>query len=187
MHKLMCIYSPHHISTALNGAHTQPPFLSDGQSQNLSQHIFYTMLRKTLSGFCTDRNPRRGLSARAHRALDRVREKEESSANREAACFSQKSRRASYYLQSFMWSKGLFLSSAKEVLLLLFQSCFCSVGYYSNACLSVSDGGGSFGKDNNSHAHFNNWIEKARDHLPHEKYSVSMIAIKSMSSQGAQM
>lgn len=95
-------------------SHRQPPFLSDSRSQNLSQHIFYTMLRKTRSGFCTKQNPGGGLSVRACRAAERARD-------REAGCFSQKSRRASYYLQRFMWSKGLFLSSAKLVSLLFLQ------------------------------------------------------------------
>lgn len=105
-----------------------------------------------------------------------------SSRNREAGCFSQKSRRASYYLRSFMWSKCLFLSWA-ELVILVFPTLFCR-----NTCLSVSDGDCSICKDNNYHECLNKWITKSRDHLPHKKCSVSMVAIKSMSiSQCTQM
>ena len=72
-------------------SHRQPPLLSDSQSQNLSQHVFYTMQRKSLSWVCTEQNPQggQGLSSGC-KSIESFRERE-SVREREMGCFSQKS------------------------------------------------------------------------------------------------
>lgn len=90
MYSPICIYSPHHISTAMNEALTQaPPLLPGSQSQNLSQHVFYTMQRKLFLGFAPSRTlgeDRVCLHTAGARRAQRELERE-----RKTGCFSQKS------------------------------------------------------------------------------------------------
>lgn len=81
MYSPICIYSPHHISTAMNEALTQaPPVLPGSQSQNLSQHVFYTMQRKLFLGFAPSRTLGEDRvclhTAAARRASESLKEKE---------------------------------------------------------------------------------------------------------------
>lgn len=123
MYSPICMYSPHHISTAMNEALTQtaPTFVR--QSQNLSQHVFYTMQRKTLFGVCTEQNPQGGLSSGC-KSKESLRESFGEKEKRVA--FLRICKAVSYYLQSFMWCKGLFIAnfaklSPAKPLLLLFE------------------------------------------------------------------
>lgn len=75
--------STHHIifpQPWMRPSHRQPPLLSDSQSQNLSQHVFYTMKRKTLPWVCTEQNPEggQGLSSGC-KSIESFRERERES------------------------------------------------------------------------------------------------------------
>lgn len=61
------------------------------------------------------------------------------------------------------------------------QHLFVLLNIIQNDCPSVTDGDRSFCKDKNYPACFNISAEKAQNHLLHEKCSVSMIVIKSIS------
>lgn len=137
--------STHHIIFSLpwmGPSHRQPPFLSDSRSQNLSQHIFYTMLRKTLSGFCTKQNPGGGLSVRACR----VSERESKERQRGRLLFSEIQK--SIVLPSVLHVvERSFLVFSKTSFTFVSPALLCSVEYYRNPCPSVSDGDQSFWKN----------------------------------------
>lgn len=118
--------STHHIifpQPWMRPSHRQPPLSSDSQSQNLSQHVFYTMQRKTLFGVCTEQNPQGGLSSGC-KSKESLRESFGEKEKRVA--FLRICKAVSYYLQSFMWCEGLFIAnfaklSPAKPLLLLFE------------------------------------------------------------------
>lgn len=81
----------HHIifpQLWMRPSHRQPLLLSDSQSQNLSQHVLYTMQWKTLSWVCTKWEPlgrtRSVFRLQEHRALQR-----ESCRERDGFLFSE--------------------------------------------------------------------------------------------------
>lgn len=82
------------------------------------------------------------------RSVFRLQEHRELQRERETGCFfSEIWRAVSYYPQSFMWSKGLFipfffakLSTAKLILLLFFQTVALLRWTFKNPCRSVGHG-----------------------------------------------
>lgn len=123
--------STHHIifpQPWMRPSHRQPPLLSDSQSQNLSQHVFYTMKRKTLPWVCTEQNPEggQGLSSGCKSIesfRERVRERGRAlEKERDGLLFSEIWRAVSYYPQSFMWSQALFKPCLQNFQL---QNWFC--------------------------------------------------------------
>lgn len=113
--------STHHIifpQPWMRPSHRQPPLLSDSQSQSLSQHVFYTMQRKTLFWVCTEQNPwgGQGLSSglQEHRELQRERL---SVKEREMGCFSQKSGEQCHITLSPSCGLKLFLYCLQNCLL----------------------------------------------------------------------
>lgn len=81
--------STHHIifpQPWMRPLHREPPLPSESQSQNLSQHVFYTVLKKKLFGVCTEQNPQGGLSSGC-KSRQSFRE---SFRERDAGCFSEK-------------------------------------------------------------------------------------------------
>lgn len=125
--------STHHIifpQPWMRPSHRQPPLLSDSQSQNLSQHVFYTMQRKSL-GFAPSRTlgeDRLCLqAARAYKASERERKGD-------GLLFSEIWRAMSYYPQSFMWSQALFIPCLQNCLL---QNWFYFCFFQLLLCLEV--------------------------------------------------
>lgn len=103
-------------------------------------------------------------------------QRERARRDREAGCFSQKSRRVSDYLQSFMWSNGLFLSSAKLVSLLFLQICFVLLSITETLILLLV-----MKIDVSLKIKLSIICQNISREGPHEKCSVSMIVTKSIS------
>lgn len=87
MHKPVCIYAPHHISTAMNEALTQraPTTIREPEPKPFTTCLLYSTEKK-LFWVCTEQNPHGGLSSgcKSRQSFG------ESFRERDAGCFSQK-------------------------------------------------------------------------------------------------
>lgn len=123
MYSPICIYSPHHISTAMNEALTQtaPTAVRQSEPKPFTTRLLYNA-EKNSFWVCTEQNPQGGLSSGC-KSIESFREKER------RVAFSQKSGEQCHITLSPSCGLKVFsdhffakLSTAKLILLLFFQT-----------------------------------------------------------------